>query len=112
MVLCVPVTVDGSVDPRWGRASRVAVVQATGDTISHWQEFEVGWDVEHDTGGEGAHHARVARFLIDHHVEAVVANHMGPGMQHMVERMGVVLHMGAEGDARAAVAAALRPRSP
>lgn len=111
MVICVPVAVDGSVDPRWGRADRVAVVETTGAGIVAWEEFEVGWNALHDEGGEGAHHARVARFLIDHHVETVVANHMGPGMQHMVERMGVGIHLGAEGDARTAVAAAF-VRSP
>ena len=107
MVLCVPVAADGSVDPRWGRAGRVAVVQSSGDAISGWEEFDVGWDVAHDEGGEGAHHARVARFLIDHHVEAVVVGHLGPGMLHMVERMGIAVHPGAAGDARAAVTATL-----
>ncbi|MGE5225823.1 MAG: NifB/NifX family molybdenum-iron cluster-binding protein [Planctomycetaceae bacterium] len=107
MVLCVPVTADGAIDPRWGRADRVAVVETTGDAIGAWQEFDVGWNAAHDAGGEGAHHARVARFLLEHHVEAVVANHMGPGMLHMVERMGIAVHLGAEGDARAAVVSTL-----
>ncbi|MCJ7832454.1 MAG: dinitrogenase iron-molybdenum cofactor, partial [Actinobacteria bacterium] len=65
------------------------------------------WSTLHDTGGEGAHHARVVRFLIENHVEAVVANHMGPGMLHTIERMGLALHLGAVGDAREAVVAAL-----
>jgi predicted Fe-Mo cluster-binding NifX family protein len=107
VVLCVPVTADGSVDPRWGRAARVAVAQTSGDAVATWEEFDVGWDVAHDTGGEGAHHARVARFLLDHHVDAVVVDHMGPGMLHMVERMGIAVHPNARGDARAAVTAAL-----
>src|SRR5665648_1289190 len=50
---------------------------STSGQIIDWQEFDVGWDDLHDEGTEGAHHARVARFLIDHHVDVVVAEHMG-----------------------------------
>lgn len=104
MVLCVPVTTEGQIDPRWGRADRMAVLDVTSDGISDWREFEVGWNALHDAGGEGAHHARIARFLVDHHVETVVAGHMGPGMQHMLERMGIAVNLGADGDARTVVA--------
>lgn len=107
MVVCVPVNVDGSIDPRWGRADRVAIVRTTAQEITGWEEIEVGWSTLHDTGGEGAHHARVARLLIDYGVEAVVADHMGGGMLHMLGRMGISLHLGAAGDARKAVVAAL-----
>jgi predicted Fe-Mo cluster-binding NifX family protein len=107
MVVCVPVNADGSVDPRWGRADRVAVAQATPQGITTWEELDVGWSTLHDAGGEGAHHARVARLLIDHRVDTVVANHMGPGMLNMLEKMGISIHLGAEGNARNAVVAAL-----
>jgi len=107
MVVCVPVSMDGSIDPRWGRADRVAIAQATAQGITSWQEFDVGWSMLHDAGGEGAHHARVARLLMDHHVEAVFADHMGPGMLHMLRRMGLSIHLGAVGDARVAVVAAI-----
>lgn len=110
MVICVPVTVQSLIDPRWGRADRVAIAEGTTEGISGWQEFEVGWGALHDAGGEGDHHARVARFLLDHHVEVVVANHMGPGMLHMLERMRITTHLGAAGDAREAVAAAMAGR--
>jgi hypothetical protein len=60
MIVCVPVTVDGLVAPRWGRARRVAVAVVDGDRIIDWREAEVAWDVLHDEGTEGAHHARVA----------------------------------------------------
>jgi predicted Fe-Mo cluster-binding NifX family protein len=49
----------------------------------------------------------VARLLQDHHVEAVVANHMGMPMVHMLERMGLKIHLGATGDARKAAMAAI-----
>jgi predicted Fe-Mo cluster-binding NifX family protein len=106
MVVCVPVTTEGLVDPRWGRADRVAITEVTGKGIGAWQEYDVGWNTLHDAGTEGSHHARVARFLQDHHVEAVVANHMGPPMVHMLEKMGVKVWLGAMGDARAAVVGA------
>jgi len=107
MVVCVPVDVDGSVDPRWGRADRVAIVQASPEGITDWQEFDVGWSTLHDSGGEGSHHARVVRFLREHKVGSVVAHHMGPGMVHTLDRMGLPVHLGAAGDAREAVLTAL-----
>src|SRR5665648_1233185 len=76
---------------------------STSGQIIDWQELDVGWDSLHDEGTEGAHHARVARFLIDHHVDVVVAEHMGPGMTRMLTTMGIRISLGAFGDARAAV---------
>ncbi|NNN01625.1 MAG: dinitrogenase iron-molybdenum cofactor [Acidimicrobiaceae bacterium] len=107
MILCVPVTPEETVDPRWGRADSIAVAEVQGGTIEKWQEFEVSWSRLHDEGSPARHHARVARFLRENHVEAVVANHVGEGMVRMLDTMGVALHLEAEGDARAAVVAAL-----
>ena len=108
MIVCVPVTGDGAVDPRWGRADRVALATVGAGGVEDWQEREVHWGTLHDTGSEGSHHARVARFLLDNDVEAVVAHHMGGPMAHMLERMGIAVHLDASGDAREAVAAAVR----
>jgi predicted Fe-Mo cluster-binding NifX family protein len=107
MILCIPVTPDGMTAPGWGRTHRVAVANASGSDVSEWREFDVGWDTSHDEGTEGAHHARVARFLIDHHVDVVVAEHMGPGMTRMLTTMGIRVWLGADGEARAAVLAAV-----
>ncbi len=107
MIVCVPVDADGAVDPRWGRAARVALATVEGDVVKEWSEVSVTWDSLHDTGGEGAHHARVARFLREHHVEAVVAHHMGAGMTRMLGTMGIAAHLGAAGDARLAVLSAV-----
>ncbi len=105
MVVCVPVTPSGGID-RWGRARRMAVAKVEAGVISDWQEWDVGWDRAHDAGTEGAHHARVARFVREHRVETVVATRMGPDMAHMLDRLGVEVRLGAEGKARAAVLAA------
>lgn len=107
MIVCVPVGSDGGVDPRWGRAARVALATVTGSAITDWQELTVSWDSLHDAGGEGAHHARVARFLREHDVNAVVAHHMGDGMRRMLKTMGVTVHLGAAGEAQPAVLSAL-----
>ncbi len=109
MVVCVPVTVDGAVDHSWGRARRVAVAEVTGGGVASWEEFDVGWDVLHDSDGEGRHHARLARFLLDHQVEAVAAGHMGAPMEHMLGKMGLKVVLGASGDAREAALAAMSP---
>ena len=52
MKVCIPVTPDGTVDPRFGRAPRVAVATITDDVLSDWQEFDVHWDVVHDCTGD------------------------------------------------------------
>ena len=106
MRVCVPVTGDGQVDPRWVRAERVAVAEVSGGEITDWQEFDVGWGTLHDQGTEGAHHARVARFLREHAVEAVAVHHVGPGMQRMLGSMAIRLVAGEEQDARSAARAA------
>jgi predicted Fe-Mo cluster-binding NifX family protein len=111
MLICVPVTPEGLVDPRWGRAGSVAIAQAGADGIAGWQLHDVRWDVLHDEGTEGSHHARVARFLLEHKVEAVVAGHMGPPMVNMLERMRINVWLEADGDARAAVVEAIRRHS-
>jgi predicted Fe-Mo cluster-binding NifX family protein len=107
VVVCVPVTVEGLIDPRWGRADRVAIAEVTEAGIGSWQEVDVGWGSLHDAGTEGSHHARIARFLKDNRVEAVVASHMGMPMVHMLDRMGLKVRLGAAGDARAAAMAAI-----
>ena len=106
VIVCVPVDGNGAVDPRWGRADWIAVADVRGGQIEDWQEFEVSWSRLHDEGTGARHHARVARFLRDHRVEAVVANHVGNGMVGMLATMGLPLHLDAAGDARAAVVAA------
>lgn len=68
--------------------------------MSAWEEFDVGWGTLHDAGTEGSHHARIARFLLDHEVEAEVAHHMGPGMEHMLGKMGLTVRLGETGDAK------------
>ncbi len=105
MIVCVPVTSDGQVDPRWGRAQRIAVAQVANGEVEAWQEIEVGWDQLHDEGSSAQHHARVARFLLQNHIEGVVVNHVGEGMVRMLATMKLPLFLDASGDARAAVLA-------
>ena len=116
MLVCVPVTSDGEIDPRWGHAARVAIVDVKGGVAADWREFDVAWDELHGVGTEGAHHARVASFLREQGVQVVAADHVGPGMVTMLARMGVTLRLGASGDARhaaiVAAASAIRDGGP
>jgi len=107
MIAAIPIGADGTVGPRWGRAERVAVAHATSDGIALWEEYDVAWDSAHDEGTEGAHHARVARFLQEHHIDTVIAGHMGDGMTRMLTTMGLRVTVGAAGDARRQVADAV-----
>ena len=108
MLVCVPVAGDGLVDPRWGRADRVATAEVNTETIEDWQEFDVGWGELHDSGSDRRHHARVARFLREHGVQMVIADHMGDGMLQMLHTMDIAVHLGASGQARQAAAEAVR----
>ncbi|MGO9178467.1 MAG: NifB/NifX family molybdenum-iron cluster-binding protein [Candidatus Limnocylindrales bacterium] len=103
MIICVPVDSVGQIDPRWGRAARVALGDVRDGRLARWHEFDVGWDQLHDVGPEGGHHARVARFLREHRVEIVLAHHMGDPMQLMLQQMGLDVRLGVAGDARLAV---------
>ena len=111
MKVCIPVTEDDQVDPRWGRADRVALADFTDGQLDGWEEITVGWGGLHDSTGEGDHHARIARFLREHGVEAVIAGHMGPPMQNMLARMRIEVHLGAGGPAREATLQALATAS-
>ncbi|QTE30162.1 NifB/NifX family molybdenum-iron cluster-binding protein [Pengzhenrongella sicca] len=107
MIVCIPVLGDGQAGNGWGRARRLAFATTADGQITDWQELDVGWDVSHDEGTEGSHHARVARILIDHKVDVVATGHMGPGMVRMLATMSIRTVLGAQGDARAAVLAAI-----
>jgi predicted Fe-Mo cluster-binding NifX family protein len=102
MKVCVPITADRQVDPRWGRADRVALAEVAGGEIGDWQEHAVGWGTLHDQGTEGAHHARIARFLRDNQVQAVAVHRVGPGMERMLGSMAIRVVTGLSGDARRA----------
>jgi predicted Fe-Mo cluster-binding NifX family protein len=106
MIVCTPVTKEGMVDPRWGRADAMGLAEVVNGQIVSWREVEVSWSRLHDEGTPGSHHARVVSFLREQHVEAVVAHHIGDGMVRMLATMSMPVHLGAVGDAREAVLAA------
>lgn len=106
MIVAVPVREDGMLDPRWGRAQRVAVAEVQDGEVVTWTEHEVGWGDAHDLGTEGSHHARVARFLQEQGVEVVAAHHVGDGMRRMLASMSIRAALGASGPAREVAASA------
>ena len=111
MKVCAPITPGtesaSQIDPRWGRAHWIALADVVNEEIRSWQEIEVSWDQLHDEGSDGSHHARIAKFLKEHKVEMVVADHMGDGMIRMLEAMKIPVLYNASGDARAAILKAL-----
>jgi predicted Fe-Mo cluster-binding NifX family protein len=106
MIVAIALSPDGTAGQGWGRAPRVAVARVAAGRIEAWEVHDVRWDVLHDEGPEGGHHARIARFLKEQGVELVVAGHMGPPMVQMLARMNIATRLGADGDPRAAVVAA------
>ena len=90
----------------WGKALQVAVATVADGAVTDWQVHDVRWDIAHDQGAEGSHHARIVRFLRENGVQVVVTGHMGPPMQNTLGKLGVRTVMGVTGDARAAAVAA------
>jgi predicted Fe-Mo cluster-binding NifX family protein len=106
MILAIALSFDNTAGQGWGRAPRVAIACVEGGRIEAWEVHHVRWDVLHDEGPEGQHHARIAGFLKEHGVERVIAGHMGPPMVQMLARMNIAVRLGVDGDARAVVATA------
>lgn len=103
MILTVPVTPDGQVDTRFGKADTMAVATVTDNKLSDWRLHEVGWDVLHDQGEHGRHHARIVRFLRENNVERVLFAGMGPSMMRTIDKMGIELVQVGPMDAREAI---------
>lgn len=113
MVVAMPVTADGQLGGGWGKARNVAVARVNGQgSVESFDVYTVEWDALHDEDGEGQHHARIARFLIDHGVERVATGHMGPGMVHMLGKMNISVVQNAAGDAREAASRYGRQEGP
>lgn len=111
-IICIPIADDGQVGHSWGKAHTVAIAAVRGGAIQGWRTETVRWDIAHDEGTEGSHHARVARFVRANGITTVVATHMGTPMQNMLLKLGMRVQQGAVGDARAAVLAVDDPAVP
>ena len=98
--VCIPVTADDHVGHSWGKATTVAIATVDDGVLTDWRREPVEWNVSHDEGTPGSHHARVARFIQDNGVTTVVADHMGDPMLNMLTKLGVDVRLGAAGDAR------------
>ena len=107
MIVMTPVTPEGATDPRFGRAPRVAVAEVVDGQITSWAEHQVNWDVLHDEGTHGAHHARVMTFLKEQGIDAVVSAEMGPGMARMLDSAKIPVLLASPGEAKASVLAAI-----
>jgi len=107
MKIFTPVTADGQSGSHFGRAHWASVAEVADGVISDWQVHEIAWDIAHDQGTHGAHHARVARFFKEQGIEAVVAAEMGPGMMRMLTTMGLPILPASPGDAQASVLAGI-----
>lgn len=103
MIVAVPVTPEGQVDQRWGKANHVAVARVEDGVVQSWQVHDTDWQRLHDAGPHGTHHARVVRFLRDNGVEAVVIDHAGASMLNTMTKMGLTIVLDAAGPAKEAV---------
>ena len=111
MIVATPVTADGQSAAAWGRAHWIGVADVADGEVRAWRIHEVAWDASHDEGSHGSHHARIVRFLKEQGIQAVVVDHMGPGMVRVMETMGIPLLPATPGDARASVLVAVAAHS-
>lgn len=107
MIVATPVTAEGLSAAAWGKAHWVGVAELSDGGVTAFRIHEVAWDVSHDAGTHGSHHARIVRFLKDNAVQAVVVDHMGEGMQRVMNTMGIPILPASPGDAQASILAAL-----
>lgn len=107
MIVATPVDEAGQSGHAWGKAHWIGVAAVEAGSLTSWQVHEVAWDVAHDLGTHGSHHARVVRFLQEQGVQAVVVDHVGEGMYRMLTTMGIPILQASPGDAKASVLAAL-----
>ena len=108
MIVATPVTESGQSAAAWGKAHWIGVAGVENGAVTAWQVHEVGWDVSHDEGTHGSHHARIVRFLKEQAIETVVVDHMGPGMVQVMQTMKIARLPARPGDAQASILAALR----
>lgn len=106
--ICTTLGPDGGLGRGLGKASRVALARVDDDEVTEWRELDVGWDELHDSGTEGAHHARIVRFLREHEVGVVVTPGLGDGMRRVLATMGIRVSIATGDDARDAVLTAAR----
>lgn len=107
MKIATPVDAFGNSAGSWGRAHYVAVADVSTEQITAWEVHEVNWDGLHDSGTHGSHHARVVKFLQANGIQAIVVDHVGPGMQRMLSTMGIPMLSASPGDAKASILAAV-----
>ena len=107
MIVATPVTESGQSAAAWGKAHWIGVASLQDGAVTTWQVHEVGWDVSHDEGTHGSHHARIVRFLKEQDIGAVVVDHMGPGMVQVMQTMRIPVLPASPGDAQASVVAAV-----
>ena len=103
MIIATPTTATGEAAGGWGRAHWIGIAELQDGEISAWQLHEVGWDISHDAGTHGSHHARIVRFLKEHGVQRVVFAHAGQPMLHTMTKMGLELVQVGSMEARQAV---------
>ena len=108
MIVATPVTEDGQSAAAWGRAHWIGVADVVDGEARAWRVHEVAWDQSHDEGTHGSHHARIVRFLREHGIEAVVVDHMGPGMVQVMATMRIPVLPAIAGDARESILAAIQ----
>lgn len=96
-VVALALTADGA-PCGLGRAPRMAVAAVEDGRIADWRVAETDWDVLHDQGGHGQHHARIVRFMRENGVDVAAAGHMGPPMVNTLDKLGLAVVTGVPSD--------------
>ncbi len=121
MKVAVAVLPNGNINAHFGRANKLAIATVEEKQIAGWEEIEVPFasthgehnhDHEHDHNHNHEHHQHapvhresIKDFLVNHHVNVVLLEHAGPGMQLVQEQTDIKIVVGAQGDAKSAIQA-------
>lgn len=94
---------DGSVSGALPSAQSVVIADVRGLDIVRWQLHQVGWDALRGTrDAEG----RIAAFVVEHHVQAIVADRLPESTRDALAAMGVAVFQRGGISARAAAVSA------
>lgn len=117
MRIAVALLLNGKVNPHFGRADQMALVDVEDGKITDWQVVDTPFaemhkDHHHNDGETGhphrsSHQSTIKEFLTGHDVNAVFVQHAGPGLQKVKDETDIKIITGAQGDAREAVTALL-----
>lgn len=108
MKIAIAILPNGMINSHMGRTKRVALAAIENGKIADWQEVDVPFGENHDHNHnhhdhhddhhhhdhdhhhhDHHHHDAIGDFMVENGVDTVLVEHVGPGIQHVLNRAKV-----------------------